>query len=179
MKTTTKLLSLLAGTCLSTMASAATTIWTPTDGNVNILDFGTLVGGNPGITYDLFDNSATDFTTGGLSLAIFDVVTFEKVADDGWVAANNAGDSIILGDTNQFQLTASRNADPATEVLTANPVAESGAALVTFYSDTAFADLLVVDATPTTSAVPVPAAVWLFGSGLVGLIGLSRRRNMV
>lgn len=27
------------------------------------------------------------------------------------------------------------------------------------------------------SAVPVPAAVWLFGSGLIGLFGFSRRRN--
>jgi hypothetical protein len=27
------------------------------------------------------------------------------------------------------------------------------------------------------SAVPLPAAAWLFGSGLVGLIGISRRRN--
>lgn len=28
-----------------------------------------------------------------------------------------------------------------------------------------------------TSAVPVPAAVWLFGSGLLGLIGISRRNE--
>lgn len=27
------------------------------------------------------------------------------------------------------------------------------------------------------SAVPVPAAVWLFGSGLIGLIGVARRRK--
>ena len=27
------------------------------------------------------------------------------------------------------------------------------------------------------SAVPVPAAVWLFGTGLLGLVGVSRRRN--
>jgi hypothetical protein len=26
-------------------------------------------------------------------------------------------------------------------------------------------------------AVPVPAAVWLFGSGLLGLIGVARRKN--
>ena len=27
------------------------------------------------------------------------------------------------------------------------------------------------------SAVPVPAAVWLFGSGLIGLVGIARRRT--
>ena len=29
----------------------------------------------------------------------------------------------------------------------------------------------------STSAVPVPAAVWLFGSGLIGLIGVARRKK--
>jgi len=29
----------------------------------------------------------------------------------------------------------------------------------------------------TVSAVPVPAAVWLFGSGLLGLIGIARRKK--
>ena len=31
--------------------------------------------------------------------------------------------------------------------------------------------------TGTVSAVPVPAAVWLFGSGLIGLIGVARRKK--
>ena len=30
---------------------------------------------------------------------------------------------------------------------------------------------------PTTSPVPVPAAVWLLGSGLIGLIGIRRRNS--
>ena len=29
----------------------------------------------------------------------------------------------------------------------------------------------------TDAAVPVPAAVWLFGSGLIGLVGLARRKK--
>jgi hypothetical protein len=28
-----------------------------------------------------------------------------------------------------------------------------------------------------TSAVPLPASVWLFGSGLLGLIGISRNKK--
>lgn len=33
-------------------------------------------------------------------------------------------------------------------------------------------------ATLTTAPVPLPAAVWLFGSGVIGLAGLARRRRM-
>lgn len=34
-----------------------------------------------------------------------------------------------------------------------------------------------IGATVTVGAVPVPPAVWLFGSGLLGLIGVARRRT--
>ena len=34
-----------------------------------------------------------------------------------------------------------------------------------------------LEGTMTTSSVPVPAAVWLFGSGLFGLIGIAKRKK--
>lgn len=34
----------------------------------------------------------------------------------------------------------------------------------------------VVSTDIVNTAVPVPAAVWLFGSGLLGLVGVARRR---
>jgi hypothetical protein len=42
-----------------------------------------------------------------------------------------------------------------------------------------FADFFIDNVSITTevSAVPVPAAVWLFGSGLVGLVGAARRKK--
>lgn len=35
-----------------------------------------------------------------------------------------------------------------------------------------------IDGSAPPSAVPVPTAAWLFGSGLIGLVGVSRRRAM-
>lgn len=35
------------------------------------------------------------------------------------------------------------------------------------------------DVLPASSAVPVPSAVWLFGSGLLGLIGVARQRRSI
>lgn len=41
-----------------------------------------------------------------------------------------------------------------------------------------YGDQVVFDAASVNvSAVPVPAAVWLFGSGLIGLAGVARRRS--
>jgi len=42
-----------------------------------------------------------------------------------------------------------------------------------------FAKNYHVSITTTPPAVPVPAAMWLFGSGLLGLIGVAKRKNKV
>lgn len=45
-----------------------------------------------------------------------------------------------------------------------------------FISATTFGPQLVSFGTAGVSIVPIPAAVWLFGSGLIGLIGVARRK---
>jgi hypothetical protein len=39
-------------------------------------------------------------------------------------------------------------------------------------------DNIKVDADEISGVVPIPAAVWLFGSGLIGLIGVARRKKV-
>jgi probable HAF family extracellular repeat protein len=58
------------------------------------------------------------------------------------------------------------------ELVSADDINESGQITGTgFINDEAHAFLM----TPTT--IPIPAAVWLFGSGLLGLLGIARRRK--
>ena len=40
-----------------------------------------------------------------------------------------------------------------------------------------FSNLAIDNVTVSATVVPVPAAVWLFGSGLVGLVGIARRKK--
>ncbi len=48
-------------------------------------------------------------------------------------------------------------------------------AWVSFYAP----DMPAFSTIETTSAVPIPAAVWLFGSGLLGLVAVGRRKTNV
>ncbi len=49
--------------------------------------------------------------------------------------------------------------------------------LIAEYHTNGAANTFSLDEFGTASVVPVPAAVWLFGSGLLGLIGISRRKK--
>jgi len=44
------------------------------------------------------------------------------------------------------------------------------------FADPSFADYYAFNFSPNMPIIPVPAAVWLFGSGLIGLICVARRK---
>ena len=65
---------------------------------------------------------------------------------------------------------------------TATIVSNSAVANWGFFVGTPYSEVFSLDFSNATvvespAAVPVPAAVWLFGSGLVGLAGIARRRK--
>lgn len=80
---------------------------------------------------------------------------------ESWRQAGNTGDGIVL----------SQEAYPVVRT-------DTNALAVTAFRSKDFTDALLhpyIDVQVT--AVPVPAAAWLFGSGLMGLVGVARRRS--
>jgi len=134
--------------------------WGPNDSNSWVFD----------ITDDGFDPSLESITSATVSLDLRDDTGFKKYkADFFWEWARlSAGGTVI----DVWEV------DTGTEVVTLTSFTElntSGTLSMTleaklgdFYFDQA---TLNADA---VSVIPVPAAVWLFGSGLIGLAGFAR-----
>jgi len=170
---------------LASSVATAATIWAPTNMDTDFIqfDFGDGVG----------------FTTNGGNLALFDdddtgfikplkigesggQVVFSDNNDGSWNAeffdvGNASGGSITLSGDNSFSLgmdwgdgyygdsNASLLSSPDTYLVVFDGLDGSGAKKS--------GNTLAVDLAP----VPVPAAVWLFGSGLLGLVGIARRKT--
>ena len=124
-------------------------------------------------TWSFAGNPGNHFTTGALSI-------IDDGAGDGaaalagtnWRVLWNAGVIDMGGGGNMTIVCGGSNCDVGdTYVLDYSATVPTGGFAGVFYA------LHLVGTIGEVSQVPVPAAVWLFGSGMLGLIGVARRKK--
>jgi hypothetical protein len=166
---------------LITTSATAATIWAPTNIDTDFIqvDFG--ISTNGGILA-LFDDSDTAFANALEIGQNGGQVVFTDNNDGSWNAevfdvTSTSGGSITLSGNNSFSLgmnwgtgyfgdtNASLTSSPDTYLIVFEGLDGSGGRLS--------GNTLAVDLAP----IPIPAAIWLFGSGLLGLVGIARRKK--
>jgi hypothetical protein len=169
---------------LCSFAASAATVWSPTDGNVNFIQFDGIDG----------------LSTHGGTLAMFDSASFGNNlnvlmigAAGGQVAIANTGSGWTATMVDKYLNPIGSSINLTSDSFTLGMTWDSG---VNWAADSAHTpntspDSYVIDfegvskgvkTTGHTLAVdlqpvPVPAAAWLFGTGLIGLVGVARRRR--
>ena len=146
----------------------AATVFTAVDGNVNFL-FGDLQGG----TLALFDDSDQSYAGSFLNVPVPSIVGINgPVNGNGdYLATNSLGDTpLFLTGSNQFILGLFSNGQWLAD---SNVIAQGANSYSVFFGNGG--SVLQVDVRIVQAAVPLPAAAWLFGSGLLGLAGIARR----
>ena len=163
-----KLRNVLLATSLlaSTSVANATSVFYPTDGDINFIFEGGALGG---LTLAIFDEEA-DFGVGpNLEVDVPELIFWDGVNTLSDIDANSLtidGDFVLAVSDDGGTTWTGGDINPGS-VFT-HPEANSYAVQFTGLGGIE----VVVDLAP----VPVPAAVWLFGSGLLGLVGVARRR---
>ena len=152
---------------------ADATIWQPTvSGEIDVNYIGS------GAQFAIFDDSDLALTgsklvmTGG-PLGVSDTIGFSLNANgvDYDLALNGAASGFTLTSSNMFQV-AWLDSNDVWKIDTS--YSTDGKVSKIFWNyGTDSATLFQIDAKP----VPVPAAAWLLGSGLLGLIGIRRRKK--
>ena len=157
---------------------ANASLWTPTDGDVDTILF------DPNNeTVGTFALTEPDDLLGGWKIPLlFGAGTFGFSADEGlfvddtnlgWTLSNSEGASVILGDNPSFGI-AYHDGVGWSEADVFTGIGEDSF-LFQWSSTASPATMIVTDIAPV-SEVPLPASVWLFGAGLVGMIGIARRK---
>jgi len=169
----------VATLCLSAASAQAATVLIPTDGDVNVfIDFGSLAGLDPAFSLAMFDDSVTSVAQMGVADRL-DIASNQIVGIAGPVTggdfiatATDPVDTLTLSSSGNFILGITDGIDW---------FMDTGTSSITFGANT---ETIIFDSSNsvflgdvTVSAVPLPAAVWLFGAGMIGLAGVARRRN--
>ena len=147
------------------VSATAATIFAPTDGDVNFL-LADLQGG----TLAMFDDGDQNYSGPAIEIIVPSTVdiTGPVNSNNDHLATNSLGDALTLTVNHNFILGLNVNGAwlPDTSVFDQG----ANSYTVTFGNG---GSVLMVD----TQVVPVPAAAWLFGSGLLGLVALARRKR--
>lgn len=161
---------------LSTGAANAATVWMPTNVDTDFLQFEIAGLSTNGGSLALFDEA--DFGGSGLIIgALGGEVSFQANGSN-WDASFN-GNTITLLDDYNFVLGMSWNGGTDWYEDSSYLLAGGASDSYQINFDGSNADLEVMGSTlgVDLQPVPVPAAVWLFGSGLMGLAAMARRRS--
>ena len=151
----------------------------------------TFMGNEAGFINDFIWDSSSIFSTGTVTNNTWNVsgveasMTFNNVADgllDFGFTINSGADSVFNGANPDDS---AGGAGVNYFVTFSNPAASSSTTWVDLWLDDAGAgpddnhdDIAIrLEVTGGSFAVPIPAAVWLFGSGLLGLVGMARRKK--
>ena len=160
---------LLIGIAFTVCGSAnAATVFAPTDGDINILNSNLTAGS----ILAMFDDTDQLFASSNLIITPPEVVGIGTSGGGNWLATNfTTTATLVLTGSDQFIFGVSH--DGGTTWMGDTSLVNNGANSITIgFADGSF---LAVDVR-VVPAIPVPAAVWLFGSGLIGLIGIARRK---
>ncbi|HSH29273.1 MAG TPA: VPLPA-CTERM sorting domain-containing protein [Thiohalobacter sp.] len=176
---------IIAGVCLAMAANAnAATVWLPTDGDVNQVSFELAAAGGAIalFNYDLTTNSI--YPGQRLDVALSAGVGTVDFSDPGNTITSGANSLNLGTDGKYFAVGVSMDSGVSWTFDNDNPTNLQGNNWKLFFETASGTQTTVqIDATPYSpstgpaTVVPVPAAVWLFGSGLLGLVGIARRRR--
>lgn len=157
---------LVTSLCASASVANATSVFYPTDGDINFIFEG---GSLAGVTLAIFDEAA-DFGVGSyLEVDVPELIFWDGVDTLSDIDTNSLtidGDFVLAVSADGGTTWTGGDINSGSEFT--SPEANTYAVHFTGIGGTE----IVVDLAP----VPVPAAVWLFGSGLLGLVGVARRR---
>jgi len=163
-------ISLVTVLCMTTINIAqAVTIYTftPTSGTAT----GTLEFASPPST------SSSAWSTANSAI---DVIAMDFVLDADIGLETTLGGSVgyVFENMNTIESYGGAELDAGTMLLrTPQVIGPPGWNFI--FSDQSGRDEINVTVGGNTSVVPVPASVWLFGSGLLALVGISRRTRVI